>query len=180
MTRESDRIDCHSPWNAEAEHGGTECCTSAARTCLSPRSFSQAVWLPFSQLNNSNQALAHRPQDTFRVRTLQHREQRRPAGRGAAARYLRVCRLIVRRPSSAIATRTSRRVCGRSVTRQVRDRDTADSAGRERSQKAVVFKTTAIRHPSASKSPAFARFPVRRHAEWPGVTGSVTVTAQIS
>jgi hypothetical protein len=31
----------------------------------------------------------------------EHREQRRPAGRGAAARYLRVCRLIVRRPSSA-------------------------------------------------------------------------------
>ena len=37
------------------------------------------------------------------------------------------------------------------------------------------FKTTAIRYPSASKSPEFARFPVRRHAEWPGVTGRVTV-----
>jgi hypothetical protein len=39
---------------------------------------------------------------------------------------------------------------------------------------AVDFKTTAIRHPSASTSPEFARFPVRRHAEWPGVTGRVT------
>ena len=38
-----------------------------------------------------------------------------------------------------------------------------------------AFKTTAIRHPSASKSPEFARFPVPRHAEWPGVTGRVTV-----
>ena len=27
------------------------------------------------------------------------------------------------------------------------------------------FKTTAIRHPSASKSPEFARFPVRRHTD---------------
>jgi integrase len=41
---------------------------------------------------------AHRPQDTFRVRTRQHHKQRRPAGRGAAARYLRVCRLIFRLP----------------------------------------------------------------------------------
>jgi hypothetical protein len=40
---------------------------------------------------------------------------------------------------------------------------------------AVDFKTTAIRHPSASKSPQFARFPVRRHTDRPCVTGSVTV-----
>jgi hypothetical protein len=40
---------------------------------------------------------------------------------------------------------------------------------------AVVFKTTAIRHPSASKSPECARFAVRRHAKWPSVTGRVTV-----
>jgi hypothetical protein len=39
----------------------------------------------------------------------------------------------------------------------------------------VVFKTTAIRHPSASKSPASARFPVRQPAVWPGVTKRVTV-----
>src|SRR5712692_7492142 len=38
----------------------------------------------------------------------------------------------------------------------------------------VVFKTTAIRHPSASKSPEFGRFPVRRRTERPSVTGRVT------
>jgi hypothetical protein len=43
----------------------------------------------------------------------------------------------------------------------------------------VDFKTTAIRHPSASKSRQNSRgSPVRRHAERPGVTGSVTVFGQ--
>jgi hypothetical protein len=40
----------------------------------------------------------------------------------------------------------------------------------------VVFKTTAIRHPSASKSPEFAHLYKTQSARWACVTGSVPIS----